>query len=50
MPDLGPHTVPVLLAYGFSLLFLAALVLASVLRSRQVKRALEEAEGKGDNA
>ncbi len=50
MPDLGPHAVPVLLAYGLSIALLVALVLASVIRARQVKRALDDAEGRAKDA
>ena len=45
MPELGKYATEVLLAYGVSLALLAAIVAMSVIRHRQVKKALEEAEG-----
>ena len=49
MPDLGRYTAEVLAAYGISLGLLAGIVVASVLRSRRMRRALEEAEGRVRN-
>lgn len=44
MPDLGKYAFVVLASYGSSLALLAAIVAASVLRGRAVKRRLEEIE------
>ncbi len=46
MPDLGKYTAEVLLAYGATGLLLAALLIGSVLQSRRVKRALDQAEAR----
>ena len=46
MPDLGAYAVEVLSAYAVSLGLLVALVVLSVIRSRQVKRRLAEAEAR----
>ena len=47
MPDLGKYAVEVLSAYAASLVLLAGLVVAVVVRSRAVKRRLEAAEAEG---
>ena len=47
MPDLGKYAFEVLFAYGASLAMLAVLIGLSVRRSRRVKAALEEVEGRG---
>ncbi|RVV99075.1 heme exporter protein CcmD [Mesobaculum littorinae] len=44
MPELGKYAAEVTLAYGVSLCLLAALVAATVLRSRRVRRDLREME------
>ena len=44
MPDLGAYAVEVLSAYAVSLVLLVALVVLSVVRGKQVKRRLAEAE------
>lgn len=44
MPDLGAYAVEVLLAYGVSLVVLAAIVGLSVRRDRAVRRALDRVE------
>ncbi len=44
MPELGKYAGAVLSAYGVTLVLLAGLVAATLLRGAQVKRALEEAE------
>lgn len=44
MPDLGKYAIPVLAAYGSSLVILAVLILGSVLQSRATRHALEAAE------
>ena len=49
MPDLGKYAVWVLSAYGVSLGLLAAIVWLSVIRSRRVRRALDEAEARLKN-
>ncbi|MHA7874685.1 MULTISPECIES: heme exporter protein CcmD [unclassified Roseivivax] len=46
MPDLGKYADTVLSAYAVTLVLLALLVLASVLRARQVKRQLERVEAR----
>ena len=50
MPDLGKYAAEVLLAYGVTLALLVGVVAISVLRSRAVRRALDEAERRGRNA
>lgn len=44
MPDLGKYGAEVLSAYGATIILLAVLVLATWLRSRSVRAALEAAE------
>jgi heme exporter protein D len=46
MPDLGTYAVEVSLAYGVSLLLLAAIVALSVAQARRTKRLLDEAEAR----
>ena len=46
MVDLGKYSVEVLSAYTLTLILLAGIVWASVARSRRMRRALEEAEGR----
>lgn len=46
MPDLGSYAVPVLLAYGASLGLLALLVIASVVKGRRVRAAMEAVEAR----
>lgn len=48
IPELGKYAGPVLASYGVSLALLALLIVASVLRSRRVKRELEQVEGRKD--
>lgn len=49
IPDLGRYAFEVTLAYAGSIAGLVALVWLSVLRSRRVRRALEEAEARWKN-
>ncbi|WP_066709038.1 heme exporter protein CcmD [Celeribacter ethanolicus] len=44
MPDLGKYAGDVLMAYGVTLLLLAALIWRSLARSAKMKRLLKEAE------
>lgn len=44
IPDLGKHATEVGLAYGLTLLCLAALVAQSVWQSRRIKRAMNDEE------
>ncbi|MBD3679212.1 MAG: heme exporter protein CcmD [Rhodobacteraceae bacterium] len=46
MPDLGKYAVTVLSAYGISFVLLAGIVAMTMIRSRRVKRELEEAEAR----
>jgi len=46
MPDLGPYAVEVGLAYGVSLILLAAIVWITVAQSRKAKSDLDEAEAR----
>jgi heme exporter protein D len=46
MPDLETYALPVLGAYAAALGLMAALVLATWLRGRAVKRRLDEAEAR----
>jgi heme exporter protein D len=46
MPDLGKYAEAVLSSYAVSLVLIAALVLLSILRSRKVKKQLEDVERK----
>ena len=46
MADLGRYALEVGLAYGVSLVLIAALVAATLARGRSVRRALTEAEGR----
>jgi len=48
MPVLGKYAVPVLSAYGLSLLFLVSLVAWSYLRWRGVKAELQRQENSQD--
>ena len=48
MVDLGRYAVEVLLAYAVTLGLLAWIVFVSVLRSRKIRKLLEEAEGRND--
>ncbi len=47
MPDLGAYAGTVLAAYGVTFGLLAVLVLRSLRRAGQVRRALAEREGAG---
>ena len=49
MPDLGAYAFEVTLAYAGSLLLLGGLVAISVLKSRQIRRRLEDTEGRQDD-
>ncbi|MEQ8365391.1 MAG: heme exporter protein CcmD [Roseicyclus sp.] len=44
MPDLGSYATEVLSAYAGTLILLAAIVVASVWKARQVRARLDEAE------
>lgn len=44
MPELGKYTVTVLGAWGATLVLLAALIVVTLWRGRQVKRALRAQE------
>ena len=46
MPDLGQYAVEVLLAYAGSILLLIALIVATILRAKQVRRQLEDVEAR----
>lgn len=46
MPDLGKYADTVLSAYAVSLVLIVALVAFSVMRSRKVRRALDEVEAR----
>lgn len=46
MPDLGKYAEAVLSSYAVSVVLIVALVVMSVLRSRRVKKQLEEIERK----
>ncbi|MBC7156697.1 MAG: heme exporter protein CcmD [Rhodobacteraceae bacterium] len=46
IPELGKYAVPVLSAYGGSLLLLAGLVVLSVRRAARVRAALREIEAR----
>ena len=48
IPELGKYAGPVLASYAVSLALLGLLIVASVLRSRHVKRELEQGEGRKD--
>ncbi|WP_370310789.1 heme exporter protein CcmD [Salipiger bermudensis] len=48
IPELGKYAGPVLASYTVSLALLGLLIVASVLRSRRVKRELEQVEGRKD--
>lgn len=48
-PDLGKYALTVLSAYGATILALAVLVLATVVRSRRVRAALDAAEKRAGN-
>ncbi|WP_114284632.1 heme exporter protein CcmD [Candidatus Halocynthiibacter alkanivorans] len=50
MPDLGKYSFEVLSAYGVTFVLLAALVLVSVWRARQMKTRLEAAEARRSTA
>jgi heme exporter protein D len=49
MPDLGTYAVPVLSSYAIGLGLVLAITAQSLIRARQVKRALEDAEGGTDD-
>ena len=49
MPDLGKYASAVLSAYAVSLILLAAIVILSLWRSRQVRRKLDAAEARRSN-
>lgn len=44
MPELGKYAFAVLSAYGGTIALLALIIGTSIVRARQVRRALEEAE------
>lgn len=46
MIELGKYTIPVLSAYGFSVLLLVGVVWQSVIRNARARRALEQQEGR----
>ncbi len=46
MPDLGPYTTEVLMAYAGALTLLAVLVIVSIRRARRVRRRLDEIEAR----
>lgn len=48
-PELGKYAAEVVLAYGASLVLLAAIVASTWLRARRVKRELDDAEGRVDD-
>lgn len=48
MPDLGKYGVEVLSVYGVTIVLIAGIVGLSWFRSRAVRRALENAEGRKD--
>lgn len=48
MIDLGKHAIPVLGAYGFSLLLMCALVLFSLRRARRIRDELAKLEARRD--
>ena len=49
MPELGKYAAEVLFAYGAAGVLIAALIGLSILQSRRVKRALDEAETRRAN-
>ena len=49
MPDLGKYAAEVLSAYALTILLIAGLVAATWLRSRRMKRALDQAEARRAN-
>ncbi len=46
MPDLGKYAVTILSAYGVTIVLLAGIILASLVRARQTKRQLAELEAR----
>lgn len=50
MPDLGKYAVPVLGSYVATIVLVAAVILLSLWRSAQVRRALAEAEARAAKA
>ncbi|MEM9754585.1 MAG: heme exporter protein CcmD [Pseudomonadota bacterium] len=46
IPDLGPHAVPVLTAYGVGLSLIGILIAWSIWQARRVRRRLDAAEGR----
>lgn len=49
MIDLGKHALPVLSAYGITILLLVVLVLASLHRARHISAELRKLEKKTDD-
>jgi heme exporter protein D len=47
MPDLGPHAIYIIAAYGVTLLALAVLAFAVIEDDRKQRRILAELEAKG---
>jgi heme exporter protein D len=47
MPDLGPHAIYILTAYGVTFVALAALAFAIIEDDRKQRRALAELEARG---
>ncbi len=50
MPDLGKYADTVFSAYAASIVLLAIVIVMSLIRSRNVKKALEQAEARRDAA
>lgn len=46
MPDLGPYAVPVLSAYGATLVLIGGLIAWTLVRDARVRRALREIEAR----
>ena len=47
LPELGKYAGAVLSSYAVSIALILALVLASIIRARRVKRELDEVEARG---
>lgn len=46
MVDLGPYTIPVLSAYGGTIVSIIVLIAVSLMRARRVARRLSEVEAR----
>lgn len=46
IPDLGKYAIPVLSAYGVSLVLIVGLVMLSIRRSKKARAELEKVEGR----